>query len=129
MFIEERFGENFYKTLPLGYHNDANFCFDQIFWTHDYYPHQNLELWCPVVDANEPTKTMASRSASEWIVNRSYHRRCLLFRCVFVIRFSCRFLSAPPGLPSSWQLNGCPGEPAFSQHLGGELLLQFTISP
>jgi hypothetical protein len=60
MFIDEWFGNNFYKKLPLGYHNDANFCFGQVFWTHAYYPHENLELWRPVMDANEPTRTMAS---------------------------------------------------------------------
>ncbi|HET8580807.1 MAG TPA: hypothetical protein VFL31_07395 [Nitrospiraceae bacterium] len=60
MFIDEWFEENFYKKLPLGYHNDANFCFGQIFWTHAYYPHENLELWRPVIDPNEPTRTTAA---------------------------------------------------------------------
>ncbi len=32
MFIDEWFGNSFYKKLPLGYHNDANFCFGQIFF-------------------------------------------------------------------------------------------------
>ncbi len=61
MFIDEWFGNAFYKKLPLGYHNDANFCFGQIFWTHAYYPHENLELWRPVPDLAEPTKTIASQ--------------------------------------------------------------------
>jgi hypothetical protein len=61
MFIDEWFGDNFYEKLPLGYHNDANFCFGQIFWTHAYYPHENLELWRPVMDPAEPTKTIASQ--------------------------------------------------------------------
>jgi len=60
MFIDEWFGD-FYKKLPLGYHNEANFCFGQIFWTHAYYPHENLELWRPVPDPSEPTKTLASQ--------------------------------------------------------------------
>ena len=50
MFIDEWFGNTFYKKLPLGYHHDANFCFGQVFWTHAYYPHENLELWRPVPD-------------------------------------------------------------------------------
>jgi len=61
MFIDEWFADNFYKKLLLGYHNDANFCFGQIFWTHAYYPHENLELWRPAMDPNEPTRTMASQ--------------------------------------------------------------------
>src|SRR5882724_5662131 len=60
MFIDEWFGDNFYKKLALGYHNEANFCFGQIFWTQTYYPHENLELWRPVPDSNEPTRTTAS---------------------------------------------------------------------
>jgi hypothetical protein len=60
MFIDEWFG-SFYKKLPLGYHNEANFCFGQIFWTHAYYPHEHLELWRPVYDSAEPTKTIASQ--------------------------------------------------------------------
>lgn len=60
MFIDEWFG-SFYKKLPLGYHNEANFCFGQIFWTHAYYPHENLELWRPALDSTEPTKTIASQ--------------------------------------------------------------------
>jgi hypothetical protein len=39
MFIDEWFGA-YYKKLPLGYHNEASFCFGQIFWTHAYYPHE-----------------------------------------------------------------------------------------
>lgn len=61
MFIDEWFRDGFYKKLPLGYHNDANFCFGQVFWTHAYYPHENLELWRPVMDPAEPTKTVASQ--------------------------------------------------------------------
>jgi hypothetical protein len=61
MFIDEWFGENFYRKLPLGYHNEANFCFGQIFWTHAYYPHENVELWRPVPEPNEPTRTIASQ--------------------------------------------------------------------
>ena len=50
MFIDEWFGDSFYKKLPLGYHNPGDFCFGQVFWTHAYYPHENLELWRPVPD-------------------------------------------------------------------------------
>jgi hypothetical protein len=60
MFIDEFFEKDYYKKLPLGYHTQANFAFGQFFFTHAYYPHENLELWRPVVDPNEPTKTIAS---------------------------------------------------------------------
>lgn len=71
MFIDEWFGEDFYKNLPLGYHNPANFCFGQVSWTHAYYPHENLELWRPVPDPAEPTKTIASQ------FRRSRGERCV----------------------------------------------------
>jgi hypothetical protein len=59
MYIDEWFKDDFYKKLPLGYHNQ--FSFGQFFKTHAYYPHENLELWRPVPDPNEPTKTIASQ--------------------------------------------------------------------
>ncbi len=40
MFIDEWFGD-FYKKLPLGCHNPANFRFGQVFWTYAYYLHDN----------------------------------------------------------------------------------------
>jgi hypothetical protein len=57
MFIDEWYAKDFYKRLPLGYHQ--NFVFGQIFWTHAYYPHENLQLWRPVPTPDEPTKTIA----------------------------------------------------------------------
>lgn len=59
MFVDEWFRDDFYKKLPLTYH--THFSFGQLFKTHAYYPHENLELWRPVADPNEPTKTLASR--------------------------------------------------------------------
>jgi hypothetical protein len=59
MYIDEWFKDDFYKKLPLGYHQQ--FSFGQFFKTHAYYPHENLELWRPVPDPNEPTKTIASQ--------------------------------------------------------------------
>jgi hypothetical protein len=59
MYIDEWFARDFYKQLPLGYHQ--HFSFGQIFRTHAYYPHENLELWRPVLDPNEPTKTIATQ--------------------------------------------------------------------
>jgi hypothetical protein len=59
MYIDEWFSDDFYKQLPLGYHHQ--FSFGQFFRTHAYYPHENLELWRPVPDPNEPTKTIASQ--------------------------------------------------------------------
>jgi len=58
MFIDEWFGDDFYKKLPLGYHR--NYSLGQIFKTHAYYPHENLEIWRPIPDPTEPTKTIAS---------------------------------------------------------------------
>ncbi len=58
VFIDEWLGDNFYKKLPLGFH--SHFSFGQIFWTHAYYPHENLELWRPIFDPSEQTKTYAS---------------------------------------------------------------------
>jgi hypothetical protein len=59
MYIDEWFGNDFCKQLPLGYHQ--HFSFGQFFRTHAYYPHENLEIWRPVSDPNEPTKTIASQ--------------------------------------------------------------------
>jgi hypothetical protein len=59
MYIDEWFKDDFYKQLPLGYHQQ--FSFGQFFRTHAYYPHENLELWRPIPDPNEPTKTIASQ--------------------------------------------------------------------
>jgi len=59
MYIDEWFGSGFFKQLPLGYHE--HFSFGQFFRTHAYYPHENLELWRPVLDPSEPTKTIASQ--------------------------------------------------------------------
>lgn len=59
MFIDEWFPD-FYQKLPTGYHNEGKFVFGQIFWTHAYYPHENLELWRPIIDPSEKTMTCAS---------------------------------------------------------------------
>jgi hypothetical protein len=61
MYIDEWFAENCYKKLPLGYHSPANYKFAQIFRTHSYYPHENLQLWRPIPEPGEPTKTIASK--------------------------------------------------------------------
>jgi hypothetical protein len=61
MFIDEWFSTDFYEQLPLGHHNPANFRFGQFFKTHAYYPHEHLELWRPVIDPGEPTKTIGSK--------------------------------------------------------------------
>lgn len=52
MFIDEWFGDNFYKKLPLGYHNPANFRFGQVFSV--------------VVDA-----TSVSRGRAAWYPSRA----------------------------------------------------------
>lgn len=58
MYIDEYFADNYFKQLPVGFHQ--HFSFGQLFKTHAYYPHENLELWRPVFDAAEPTKTFAT---------------------------------------------------------------------
>lgn len=58
MFIDEYFGDDFYKKLPLEYRK--LFSFGQFFWTHAYYAHEHLELWRPIPDPNEATKTIAT---------------------------------------------------------------------
>jgi hypothetical protein len=59
MFIDEWFEEDFYQKLPLNYRN--TFYFGQIFWTHTYYPHENLQVWRPIFDGSEPTRTIATK--------------------------------------------------------------------
>lgn len=59
MYIDEWFGNDFYRELPLGFHSQSQFVFGQLFWTHTYYPHENLELWRPVFDPGETTRTLA----------------------------------------------------------------------
>lgn len=58
MYMDEWFRDDFYQELPLSYR--LNFSFGQFFRTHAYYPHENLQLWRPVYDPNEQTKTFAS---------------------------------------------------------------------
>lgn len=58
MFIDEWFGDDgYYTKLPLDFRN--RYEFGQVFWTHAYYPHEHLEIWRPVPEENEPTKTIA----------------------------------------------------------------------
>lgn len=74
MFIDDWFEKDFYQKLPLGYH--AKHTFGQVFWTHAYYPHEDLKLWRPVLDPNEKTQTLATtfriESAGQDAFRRSY---------------------------------------------------------
>lgn len=89
MFIDEFFEGTFYKKLPIGYH--AKHCFGQIFWTHTYYPHEDLQLWRPVVDQEEQTRTTASHfqivNAGEDAFNRGFplHTPPLRIREEFIV--------------------------------------------
>lgn len=58
MGIDEWFDNEFYEKLGLNYRN--TFCFGQIFWTHAYYPHENIQFFRPKIDGSEPTRTIAS---------------------------------------------------------------------
>ena len=73
MYIDAYFGESFYKQLPLGFHRD--FAFGQLFKTHAYYPHENLELWRPVSDPNEPTKTVATHFQKQAAGQDAFQRK------------------------------------------------------
>lgn len=74
MFIDEWFEKDHYRKLPLDYR--SNFVFGQIFWTHAYYPHENLEFWRPIPTIGEPTRTVASQfqlqAAGKDAFNRAY---------------------------------------------------------
>ncbi len=62
MFVDEWFEPSeYYTDLPLGFHQADNFRFGQIFWTHAYYPHENLQFWRPQFEPGEPTRTTASK--------------------------------------------------------------------
>jgi len=63
MFVDEWFDQGFYKELPLSCR--SQFTFGQFFWTHAYYPHENLELWRPVPEPDEQTKSYASKFQQE----------------------------------------------------------------
>lgn len=72
MFIDEWFNKDFYRELPLNFHNE--FVFGQLFSTHAYYPHENLELWRPVPNPGEPTKTIASKFQLQAAGNDAFKR-------------------------------------------------------
>jgi len=58
-FIDDLFSETYYQQLGLDYRN--TFHFGQLFWTHAYYPHENLELFRSIPDPSEPTQTRADK--------------------------------------------------------------------
>ncbi len=58
MYIDEWFSEGFYRKLDLDYRRHQSF--GQFFWTHAYYPHEDLQIWRPIPDPAEPTKSRAS---------------------------------------------------------------------
>ncbi len=60
MFIDEWFEKKYYKELPLGYRAQSSHQCGQFFWTHMLFTFENLQLWRPVVDPKEPTKTIAT---------------------------------------------------------------------
>jgi hypothetical protein len=60
MFINELFDKDFYEPTPKAEKNQHTI--GNIYWTHTYYPHENLELWRPCSDGfNEPTRTIATK--------------------------------------------------------------------
>ena len=59
MFIDEYFNSGYYKELPIEERSPVKF--GRICWTHAYYPHEDLQFFRPVLDPDEPTRTMAVR--------------------------------------------------------------------
>lgn len=59
MFINELFEKDFYESNPLAERNQHRI--GNIYWTHTYYPHENLELWRPCPESYEPTRTIATK--------------------------------------------------------------------
>lgn len=59
MFIDDWCADlGFYKELPLNFRDILSF--GQLFLTHAYYPHENLQFWRPIPEQNDPTKTIAN---------------------------------------------------------------------
>lgn len=59
MFINELFDKDFYESIPP--EEKGQYRFGDIYWTHTYYPHENLECWRPCEEDYEPTKTFADK--------------------------------------------------------------------
>jgi len=57
VFIDEIFENGYYRKLELSEKNQ--YSFGHIFMTHAYYPHENLQLWRPIINPSEPTRTYA----------------------------------------------------------------------
>jgi hypothetical protein len=76
MFIDEWYDKSFYRDLPIGYRD--TFAFGQLFWTHTYYPHENLELWRPMPSTDEPTKTLAREFQLQAAGKDAFRRACPL---------------------------------------------------
>jgi hypothetical protein len=56
-FFDEYLGTGFYKQLGLNYR--TTLLFGQIYLTHAYYPHENLQFWRPI-KLEGPSKTIAT---------------------------------------------------------------------
>ena len=61
MFIDEWFGALYYKRLPLGYSNEAKFCFGQISGPTLTTLTRTSNSGAPSPSPSEPTKTIASQ--------------------------------------------------------------------
>jgi hypothetical protein len=60
MFINELFEKDFYEPNPLAERNQHSI--GKIYWTHTYYPHEDLQLWRPCPDGfDTATKTIATK--------------------------------------------------------------------
>jgi hypothetical protein len=58
MLIDELLPNGYYEAIPVAERNELRF--GNIYKTHCYYSHENLQLWRPVIDPAEPTKTIAT---------------------------------------------------------------------
>ena len=73
MFIDEWYGKEFYRQLAGEYRDKHSF--GQLFWTHAYYPHENLEIWRPVANAGDATKTLAKEFQLQAAGGDEFNRR------------------------------------------------------
>ena len=73
MLIDEIFEDGYYKQLSMS--EKSKFSFGHIFMTHAYYPHENLQIWRPVIDAAEPTKTYSTNFKIESAGEDAFRRR------------------------------------------------------
>jgi len=115
--------EPFYEKLGLDYR--STYAFGQIFWTHTYYPHENLEFWRPQFDPADKTRTTAKTFVIETAPTDPFRRSLPLAKPDLGIREEFLVIRAkrrPVVLlqPESYVLRGLnkgPGRIKLNRHL------------